>query len=318
MSPEEFAAAYALDWCAGDPEWMPHPVRLIGWSIGASERILRRIGSGKRFELVAGGLVALGIPVFFSLGVHDFLRRARGICPALGAAAETWLAFACLGTRNLLDEAAEVMKALENGDLPQARQRLARIVGRDTDGLDEEEICRAVVETLAESLSDGVVAPLFYLALGGVPLAMAYKAVNTLDSMIAHKNKQYLYFGRVAARMDDAANYLPARIAALLLCFAAGLAQGDGARGRRIWLRDGGKHESPNAGQVEAAMAGALGVQLGGVNQYGDETIESAHLGAEFPLPKRSAARRAGKLVALASLFGFCGALLVAMRKRDA
>ncbi|MGC9159073.1 MAG: adenosylcobinamide-phosphate synthase CbiB [Terracidiphilus sp.] len=317
MSPEEFVAAYALDWCAGDPEWMPHPVRLIGWSIDRSERFVRRFGSGRRFELAAGGLVALAVPAFFAFAAYGLLRRARRIHPAFGAVVETWLAFTCLGTRNLLDEAAEVAKALERGDFERARLRLARVVGRDTDDLDEGEICRAVVETLAESLSDGVMAPLFYLALGGVPLAISYKAVNTLDSMIAHKNARYLYFGRVAARVDDAANYLPARIAALLVCMAAGFVQGDGARCGRTWLRDGGRHESPNAGQVEASMAGALGVRLGGVNHYGDETIVSPHLGAEFPLPERRAARRAGKVVALASLFGFCAALLVALGRKD-
>ena len=318
MQPERLAAAYALDWCVGDPERLPHPVRLMGFGIGVSEKILRRLGSGKRFELVAGGLVALGVPALFALGTHAILERLRAVHPALGAAAEVWLASTCLGTRNLLDEAGEVMKALQNGDLRRARLRLARIVGRDTEALDEEEICRAVVETLAESLADGVVAPLFYLAIGGVPGAMAYKAVNTLDSMIGHKNERYLYFGRVAARLDDAANYIPARIAALLLCFSAGwMAQAGGSRGRKIWLRDGAKHASPNAGQVEAAMAGALGVRLGGVNRYGDEVIECAHLGGEFPLPDRKAARSASKVVALASVLGFCGALLFALRKTN-
>jgi adenosylcobinamide-phosphate synthase len=211
------------------------------------------------------------------------------------------------------------MRALENGDLKRARLRLARIVGRDTNELGEAEICRALVETLAESLSDGIVAPLFYLAIGGVSLAMAYKAINTLDSMIGHKDERYLYFGRVAARMDDAANYIPARISALLLCLAAELIpQASGARARKIWLRDGAKHDSPNAGQVEAAMAGLLGVRLGGTNKYASEVIESAHLGGEFPLPKRNAAERAWIAVALASLLGFGGALIFALRKKDA
>jgi adenosylcobinamide-phosphate synthase len=219
----------------------------------------------------------------------------------------------------LLDEAAEVINALESGELDGARLRLARIVGRDTNNLDEEEICRAVVETLAESLSDGIVAPLFYLAIGGVPLAMAYKAVNTLDSMIGHKDERYLYFGRIAARADDAANYIPARISALLLCLVGGcLAQGDGPRGAKTWLRDGGKHDSPNAGQVEAAMAGTLGVRLGGTNFYGGETIECARLGGEFPLPNRSAARSACRAVVLASLLGFAGALWFALRRKNA
>jgi adenosylcobinamide-phosphate synthase len=319
IEPGKFAAAYGLDWCVGDPEWLPHPVQLIGWSINASERTLRRRGSGKRLELAMGGLVAVGVPMLSALCVYALLKRLRGNHPAIATAAEVWLASTCLGTRNLLDEAAEVMRALENGDLQRARLRVARIVGRDTNELGEEEICRALVETLAESLSDGIVAPLFYLAIGGVPLAMAYKAVNTLDSMIGHKDEKYLYFGRVAARMDDVANYVPARISALLLCLAAELIQQtSGIRAGKVWLRDGANHDSPNAGQVEAAMAGLLGVRLGGANKYGGEVIESPHLGSEFLPPDRKDARRAWKAVGLASLLGFGGALLLALRNKHA
>ncbi len=319
MDAREFAAAYALDWCIGDPEGMPHPVRLIGWSIAASEQALRRYGSGKRFELAAGSVVAIGIPVAAALCTHAILRRASRLHPKLSAAIGIWLASTCLATRSLLDESAEVMRALEVGDVDRARLRLARIVGRDTKTLDESEICRALVETLAESLSDGIVAPLFYLAAGGVPLAMAYKAVNTLDSMIGHKDEKYLYFGRVAARMDDAANYVPARISALLLCAVAELIpQASGTRTGQIWLRDGGKHDSPNAGQVEAAMAGLLGVRLGGVNRYAGEVIDSPQVGREFPPPNRKDARRAWKAVGLVSLLGFGAALLLASRKRHA
>ena len=209
-------------------------------------------------------------------------------------------------------------RALEAGDTTRARLRLARIVGRDTGRLDEAEICRAVIETLAESLSDGIVAPLLYLAVGGVPLAMAYKAVNTLDSMIGHKDETYLYFGRVAARVDDIANYVPSRISALLLCvLAAWDSDTSATRGWKTWLCDGDKHASPNAGQVEAAMAGLLGVRLGGTNRYGDEVVKSAYLGGDFPPPGRRAARRAWKAVAMASILGFAGALLLTWRKRD-
>jgi adenosylcobinamide-phosphate synthase len=175
------------------------------------------------------------------------------------------------------------------------------------------------VETLAESLSDGIVAPLFYLAIGGTPLAMAYKAVNTLDSMIGHKDEKYLYFGKVAARMDDVANYVPARISALLLCLAAELTpRASGTRTGQVWLRDGSKHESPNAGQVEAAMAGLLGVRLGGTNKYAGEAIHSPYVGEEFPSPNRAGVRGAWKAVGLASLLGFGIALSFALRKKHA
>jgi adenosylcobinamide-phosphate synthase len=317
MEPRKFAAAYALDWCVGDPEWLPHPVRLIGLSIDAAERALRHRSSEKRVGLAKGALVAVGVPVLSALCVYALLRALRSHA-TVQTAAELWLASTCLSTRNLLDEASEVIRALEKEDLCRARLRLARIVGRDTDELSEEEVCRALIETLAESLSDGVIAPLFYLAIGGVPLAMAYKAVNTLDSMIGHKDDHYLYFGRVAERMDDVANYLPSRISALLLCVSSELIpQADGVRAGQIWLRDGGKHASPNAGQVEAAMAGLLGVRLGGTNTYAGEEIKSAHLGDEFPLPNREAARRACKAVGLASLLGFGAALFLVLRKEN-
>ncbi len=295
---------------------MPHPVRLIGWSVGASERVLRRLGTGKHFELVAGTIVAIGVPMAAALSVHAILRRTGWIHPSCRIGAEIWLASTCLATRNLLDESAEVLHALEAEDIARARVRLARIVGRDTHELEEPEICRAVIETLAESLSDGIVAPLFYLAIGGVPLAMAYKAVNTLDSMIGHRNEKYLYFGRVAARVDDIANYVPSRISVLLLCVVAAWGSDtSGSRGWKTWLRDGKKHASPNAGQVEAAMAGVLGVRLGGTNRYGDEVVQSAHLGGDFPPPGRRAARRARKAIAFASLLGFAVALMLTRRK---
>ncbi len=317
MGPGKLVAAYVLDWCVGDPEGLPHPVRLMGWSIAASERALRRHGTGKRFELTMGGLVAVGVPVLSALCVYALLKRLRGNHPAIATAAEVWLASTCLSTRNLLDETAEVMRALEDGDLPRARLRVARIVGRDTDELGEEEICRALVETLAESLSDGIIAPLFYLAMGGVPLAMAYKAINTLDSMIGHKDEKYLYFGRVAASVDDVANFVPARIAALLLCWSAiFIPQASAVRAGQVWLRDGSKHASPNAGQIEASMAGLLGVRLGGANRYKGEVIESPHLGGEFPLPARKDTQRAWKAVGLASLLGFGVALLIASRRK--
>jgi adenosylcobinamide-phosphate synthase len=319
MEPGKFAAAYALDCCVGDPEWLPHPVRLMGWTIDAAEGVLRRRGSGRRFELAAGGLVALAMPVLSALCGQMLLKHLRGNQATVATVAEVWLASTCLSTRNLLDEAAAVMRALETGDLPRARLRVARIVGRDTNELDEEEVCRALVETLAESLSDGVIAPLFYLAIGGVPMAMAYKAINTLDSMIGHKDEKYLYFGRVAARMDDVANYVPARIAALLLCVAAEfIPQASGVRAGQVWLRDGGKHASPNAGQVEAAMAGLLGVRLGGANKYAGEVVESPHVGCEFSPPNRNDARRAWQAVGLASLLGFGGALVLATRNKHA
>ncbi|MSO23454.1 MAG: cobalamin biosynthesis protein CobD [Acidobacteria bacterium] len=178
----------------------------------------------------------------------------------LGAASEILLAWTVLATRSLQNEASSVLDALSAGDLVEARQRLSRIVGRDTESLGESEMARAVIETVAESTCDGVIAPLTFLTLGGVPAGMAYKAINTLDSMIGHRESPYTYFGRCSARVDDAANFVPARFTALCITAAAGLTGKDATGAWRVWRRDGWKHPSPNAGQGEAAMAGALGI----------------------------------------------------------
>jgi adenosylcobinamide-phosphate synthase len=183
----------------------------------------------------------------------------------------------------------------------EARQKLSMIVGRDTENLNEEEVARAVIETVAESLCDGVVAPLFYLTIGGVPWAFAYKAVTTLDSMIGHLESPYRYFGRVAARLDDGANWLPARLAATAIVTAAALTGHNAPGAWWVWLRDGGKHPSPNAGRTEAAMAGALGVCLGGLNYYGGAPSSKPLLGVEGRAPRLSDARAAIRVMTVAS-----------------
>jgi len=223
------------------------------------------------------------------------------------------LAWTCLAARNLEQEATSVTDALESGDILLARARLARIVGRDTEKLDTHEISRAVIETVAESASDGIIAPLFYMALGGVPLAMAYNAINTLDSMIGHADGRYLYFGRVAARLDDFANYLPSRITALALVMASCLSPcADAEAAWRTWHRDGAKHKSPNAGQPESAMAGALQVALGGDNTYSGELIRAERMGDEFPAPTLPKAIEAIRLVSAASLLGLAAGVMFA------
>jgi adenosylcobinamide-phosphate synthase len=309
------AAAYTVDWLSGDPEWLPHPVRMMGWMIRRGEQVLRHLASGRCHEFAAGRMLAFVVPVASALATRAMIQTAHTRGRAVGVAIEVSLGATCLASRNLLQEARKVLDALETGDLPLTRRRLARIVGRDTEFLDEYEICRALIETVAESLSDGIVAPMLYLALGGVPLAMAYKAVNTLDSMIGHRDEQYLYFGRFAARVDDAANWIPARLSAFLICVTAGLLPGSsGHRAAHIWLRDGSHHASPNAGQSESAMSGALAVRLGGVNHYAGERIPSPHLGGEFGRPDRSAACRACRLVGAASLLACVVALFVSRR----
>jgi adenosylcobinamide-phosphate synthase len=215
-----------------------------------------------------------------------------------------------------LDEARAVIQALDADDLDLARTRLSRIVGRDTAHLDATGICRAVIETVAESACDGIVAPLFWLATTGVSGAMAYKAINTLDSMIGHPEPPYRYFGRVAARLDDVANFIPARLTALCIVAAAKLRRLDAAGAQRIWHRDGGRHPSPNAGQSEAAIAGALGVQLGGPNSYEGHAHDAPLLHAEGRAALLGDAKSALSLIALVSAIAFSATLLVLAGRR--
>jgi adenosylcobinamide-phosphate synthase len=245
------------------------------------------------------------------------LEWAKKRSPSLGVATEIVLAWTCLASRSLHDEASAVTAALEAKDISLARQRLARIVGRDTQELSEAEISRAVIETVAESASDGVIAPLFYMALGGVPLAMAYKTINTLDSMIGHADERYFYFGKVAARLDDVVNFFPARLTAMSIATTAAIVEGANPRSAMdTWLRDGNKHKSPNAGQPESAMAGALQVRLGGSNSYDGAIMTAPSIGEGFPAPSTHQAKQAIRMVAMVSVLGFAASLLVRRKRR--
>lgn len=305
-------AAYLLDHIAGDPEELPHPVRLIGLAISRGETALRHPDQSNASELFSGAALTfavVGSAYWLTEGLLQFIRRYSS---SLGDATELLLGWTCLAARNLEQEATAVTDALQQDDLPLARKRLARIVGRDTERLEAHEISRAVIETVAESASDGIMSPLFYMALGGVPLAMAYKAVNTLDSMIGHADSRYFYFGKVAARLDDAANYIPARLTALSLVAASQLvASSDAQASWQTWQRDGSRHKSPNAGQPESAIAGALHVSLGGDNTYAGELIPAQRMGQEFPPSSPSKAVQAIRLVSVASLIGLALGVLV-------
>ncbi len=303
-----------MDLALGDPEWFPHPVRLIGKATEFLEPALRSFARDENEDLVAGGFLT----VLLTVGTFAAARQCLSILEPKRkhsyAVSHIVLAWTTLALRNLLDEAESVLAAAEVGNLPLARKRLARIVGRDTANLDQSEIARAVIETVAEGTCDGVIAPMFYLVLGGAPLSLAFKAVSTLDSLIGHRDDRYLYFGRVAARTDDVANYLPARITAASICLAAiSCGSMHSRRAFETWKRDGTKHASPNAGQSEAAMAGALGVRLGGTNSYDGELHIAPYLGAEFETPTIQDARKALKLAFGASLIAFAAGLLLTL-----
>jgi adenosylcobinamide-phosphate synthase len=311
-----FAAAYLLDWIAGDPEWFPHPVRLIGKGVEEGERLLRRPGQTPALELATGSALTFGLVAATYLGTANTIAWMNQRGRPLGFVTETLLAWTCLASRSLHDEASTVIAALETSDIVLARHRLARIVGRDTMHLDATEICRAVIETVAESCSDGVIAPLFYMAIGGVPLAMTYKTINTLDSMIGHADERYFYFGKAAARLDDLANLLPSRLTALGITMAANFIKGTApVTALTSWLSDGMKHKSPNAGQPESAMAGALQVCLGGENFYEGKSVWTPLIGEKFPRPSMDEAKQAIRLVAVVSFFGAIAVLLLGRRK---
>ena len=317
ISPALLALAYALDWLIGDPVWFPHPVRWMGQMISVGERLLRTIARKPATELLAGLVLTLLVVTTFGIGSWILLLWLRGWKPTLAFVVSGYLAASTLATRSLLDEACAVRRFLVNGDLVSARQQVSHIVGRDTLELDEAGVIRASIETLAESASDGIVAPMFYLMIGGVPAALAYKGVNTLDSMIGHRGKPYEFFGKCAARLDDVASFVPARLTALLFVPVAWTLHLDWHGAWRISRRDGAKHKSPNAGHPEAAMAGALGIRLGGTNFYDGERHDGQHLGdAQTPLDHQ-ALRNALRLTACVSLvmFALCLSLrLVASR----
>jgi adenosylcobinamide-phosphate synthase len=262
-------SAFVLDLIFDDPRWLPHPVRCIGWMITRTETVLGRLARSARAEKVAGVVLVIVIISLVSFAAQFLVSSAFRISPYIGFILSVTMAYTTLAARGLSGAAHSVLFGLNTGDLASARRELSMIVGRDTAELDEREIVRAVIETVAENASDGVVAPLFYLAIGGPVLAMVYKAINTLDSMVGYKNARYLHFGWAAARLDDIANYIPARITALLLALASWFVLGSARTAWHMIIRDGRSHPSPNSGYPEAAMAGALGVRLGGPSSYG-------------------------------------------------
>ncbi len=263
------AAGYVLDLLLGDPPWLPHPIVGFGRAIARGERRWNR----GRARFAKGFILASGLVV----AVFAATWAAQEVAAMLGTWIEAALVaagvFFGLANRTLIDEGRAVFRALEES-LTAGRLRLSRIVGRDTAGLDEQQVRTAVFETLAENLSDGVVAPLFYFAIGGLPAMMAYKMVNTLDSMIGHRDERFEQFGKAAARIDDVANFLPARLTAFLM--VAVTASG---RGWRFVRRYGRAHASPNAGYPEAALAGILDVRFGGPLRYDGEIVEKPWIG---------------------------------------
>lgn len=260
---------FILDLMFGDPRWMIHPVCLMGKTISWAEKTVRRIAKDEKKKLLAGsGCLCAGNVIFWtglSWLLCSLLYKAG---PGIGLAGESFLCYQLLAVKGLKSESMKVYQALRHGTIEEARHAVSMIVGRDTQYLDDAGVTKAAVETVAENLSDGVIAPLLFMAVGGAPLGYFYKAVNTMDSMVGYKDEKYLYIGRIPAKLDDVLNYIPARICALLMILTAPFAGLNGKDAFKIWRRDGRNHASPNSAQTEAAAAGALGVQLAGDAYY--------------------------------------------------
>ncbi|MDO8955310.1 MAG: adenosylcobinamide-phosphate synthase CbiB [Deltaproteobacteria bacterium] len=279
MNPISIVSAYVLDLILGDPQWFPHPVRLIGRLITWLERFFRNLGTSPSWLKLSGVFLVFIVCGSALLAAYGLIRWAGSFSWVAGSACSIFLAYTTLATRSLQVETRKVLRALERGDLSRARQELSFLVGRDTAHLEEPEILRALVETIAENISDGVVAPLFYLGLGGPPWAMTYKAINTLDSMVGYKNERFRHIGWASARLDDMANFIPARLAGMIIVFASVILGKPWRDSLEILRRDRQQHESPNSAWPEAAMAGALGVQLGGLNYYGGQPSPKPFIG---------------------------------------
>lgn len=275
-------AAVVIDRIVGDPERLPHPVRLIGALI---TRLEQRWNQGTRRKIKGALFVVLIVGIVFTLGLLITLA-AYALHIVVGIIVEAFVIATTIAAKGLADAAGDVYNPLKNGDLDDARKKLSLIVGRDTDGLAEEGIIRATVETVAENTSDGVTAPLFWAFIGGAPLAIVYRAVNTCDSMVGYKSDRYFDFGWAAAKMDDLLNYVPSRLTGLLMIVAN---RANAAQTKmhcfRLLFRDARNHPSPNSGWGEAAAAALLGVQLGGVSTYQGVVSERTVIGdALIPL----------------------------------
>lgn len=305
---------FVIDLLLGDPAWMPHPVVFMGRCISALEKLLRRIFPKTPKGELAGGVILAAVLPLGTLAFTGLCVWGLGLVhPVLGFALQVLWCWQALAAKGLRQESENVRRALDTGTLDDARKAVSRIVGRDTAALSREGVIRAAVETVAENFSDGVVAPMFWMLIGGAPLALAYKAVNTMDSMVGYKNDRYLYFGRAAAKLDDAANWLPSRLAALLLVAAAPLTGQNAKRAFAIWRRDRRKHASPNSAQTESAMAGALGVRLAGPASYFGKVHQKPWIGDDTRPIEPQDITRAGRMLYAGSALAlvlFCGARL--------
>lgn len=306
------AAGFLLDLIFGDPRWLYHPVCLIGNLISVLEKGIRKIFPKTNAGELAGGFVETLLVCLFSFGVPGIvLHLLYGHSSVAGVLLETFWCYQLLATRSLRDESMKVYDRLVNGTIEEARYAVSMIVGRDTKELTETGVTKAAVETVAENCSDGVIAPMIYMAIGGAPLMFLYKGINTMDSMLGYKNDKYLYFGRCSAKLDDVANYLPARISGWLMVAASFICGMDGRQAARIYRRDRRNHASPNSAQTEAAMAGALDVQLAGNAYYFGKLYEKPTIGDPIRTVEPEDIQRSNHLMYGTAILGILICLLI-------
>ena len=294
---------FILDLLIGDPHFLYHPIRLVGNLISVTEKGLRKIfPKTEKGELTAGVFLVLIVTGISTAVPCLLLYGARRLNPWLYFAVQTVMCYQLLATRSLKDESMKVCDRLKAEDLPGARYAVSMIVGRDTQVLDETGVTKAAVETVAENTSDGIIAPMLFLAIGGAGLGYFYKSINTMDSMLGYKNEKYLYFGRIPAKMDDVFNYIPARLTAWFMIVAAFLTGMDGKNAWKIYLRDKRKHASPNSAQSEAVCAGALDVQLAGDAVYFGKVYKKDYIGDAIRKIEPEDILRAGKLMYMTTI----------------
>lgn len=303
-----YTIGLVLDFIIGDPNNPFHPVRIIGALGSKFENITRRVFKNLK---ISGFITWLGVILITFLVNSLIVRIAFSISNIFGIIIEGILLYFCISSKGLKVEGLKVIKVLESGNIEGARKQLSYIVGRDTKVLDEEGIIRAVIETVAENTSDGIIAPLLFGALGGAPLAMTYKAVNTCDSMFGYKNDKYIDFGFVPAKMDDLFNYIPARITGYLVIFAAFILGLDYKNSYRIYKRDRYNHTSPNSAHPESAVAGALGIRLGGANYYFGKIVEKPTIGDKNKVIEISDLYKINKILLVVTLLGFSIGLII-------
>ena len=304
--------AFLIDALIGDPRSRFHPVVIIGIFILVLEKFLRRDGDGYIKKICKGGLlVAVVLAVTYGIGLAVVYLLSLSGSLTLNIFFQAIVLSLMITPRSLSEAGKEIYNFLDAGNLAMARYKVGWIVGRDTDYLNEAEVVRATVETVSENTVDGIISPLFYFAVGGLPLAIAYRAVNTMDSMLGYKNEKYLYFGRVAARMDDVANFIPARITAILFLLSALILNLDFKNAFMMMKRDASKHPSPNGGYAEATVAGALNIQLGGINSYFGVPHFRAYMGDPIELLRPQHILSAIRMMYTATVIFLCFSILI-------